>query len=83
MTELHKPVTRATGAIVRDRGRYRQLIATLQPPNVLRLRAKGCRQTYSITLQACYVLAVRAEVEDQRKQKRKRRKKHGGTAAIH
>ena len=61
MTILTKPVKRETSGLVLDRG-MRRVLVTLEPPNVLAFRAKGCRRTYRLTVEAVFTLAVQAHV---------------------
>jgi hypothetical protein len=72
MTNLTKQVSRVSAGTVREAGKTRQVVVTLKPPNLLGFRAKGCRQTYRFTTDACYTAAVKAEVADQQRQKRKK-----------
>jgi len=64
---LKKPVKRVTTGIVREAGRDREVVVTLHPPKLIGFRAKGCRKEYFLPSDACYKLAVRAEVESNKK----------------
>jgi len=73
MTDLRKPVSRVSRATVREQGRQRQIVITLEPPNLLWFRAKGCRRRYALTADICYQLAVKASVAAQKRLKIKKR----------
>lgn len=68
MTRITSPVTRESAAF--DRGR--PLIVTLHPRH-LEVRAKGTRRRYSISYEACLWLAVKRELDEQRRERRKGR----------
>ncbi len=74
MTDLKKLVKRISSGLVREAGKIREVVVILRPPNVIGFRAKGCRKEYQLTTEGCYVMAVRAHVADQKKQKAKERK---------
>lgn len=74
MTALHKPVKRVTGAIVPEQGEPRNIVVTLYPPNVIGFRAAGRRKEMTLTLEACYIMAARAEAEVIRKERQAARK---------
>jgi len=71
MTNLKKPVSRLSHGLIREAGAHRQIVITLEPPDLLYFRAKGCRKRYVLTADVCYALAVKAHVRDQKKQKAK------------
>lgn len=71
---LKKPVHRESRGLIREAGKVRQIIITLQPPNLIGFRAKGCRKMYYLTADACYMLAVKAEILAQKREKKKQRK---------
>ncbi len=73
-TKLNSSVTRESYATVRESGQDRQIIITIEPPSLLKFRAKGCRRSYALTANACYMLAVKAHVEHERNEKRKAKK---------
>jgi hypothetical protein len=81
-TKLNKPVARESAAIVHEGGRPRQIVVTLEPPYLLGFRAKGCRKTYYLTADACYSLAVKAHLLDEKRQKAKKRKQRGKVKAL-
>jgi len=74
MTELKKPVRRVSGDSVFEAGKLRPVIITLEPPCVLKFRAKGCKKTYSLTIAACYSMAVKADIEAKKREKQKQPK---------
>ena len=74
MTPLKKIVKRLSTDVVREAGKVRQIVVSLEPPCLLGFRAKGCRKTYFLTAEACYTMAVKAHVADAKKQKAKERK---------
>ena len=75
MTNLTKPVKRTSRGLIREAGKHREIIIILRPPDVLGFRAKGCRKEYQLTAGACYTMAVRAHVADEKKRKTKEKKK--------
>jgi len=74
-TMLKKPVRRESSGLIREAGKVRPIIVSIEPPFLLGFRAKGCRKTYSLTAECCYMLAVKADMLDKRKQKAKDKKK--------
>ncbi len=74
-TPLKKPVHRESAATIREAGKLRQIIISMEPPHLLGFRAKGCRKTYYLTAQACYMLAVKADVLSKSKQRKSKRGK--------
>ena len=74
MTTLKNPVSRETAGLVREAGKVRPVITTLKPPNLIGFRAKGCRKTYWLTTDACYSMAVKAELADQKRKKKKQKR---------
>ena len=74
MTDLKKAVTRVSYGLVREAGKHRNVQIRLSPPNVLSFKAKGCRTWYSLTAEHCYLLAVKADVADKKRQKKKEKK---------
>jgi hypothetical protein len=72
MTPLNKTVKRLSGALVRDRSKFRKLIVSLHPGDFIGLRMQGCRQleTFPMT----HFIASRSKlVLRERKPKTKRR----------
>jgi len=74
-TALKKPVRRESAGLIREAGKLRQIIVSMEPPYLLGFRAKGCRKTYYLTAETCYQLAVKAHLLDERRQKAKAKKK--------
>ncbi len=64
MTKLTKPVSRESACL--ERGV--PLIVTLHP-RFLEVRRKGTRQRYTISYDACLWLAVKRDLEEQRREK--------------
>lgn len=73
MTRLTKQVSRFTDAMVRDRGRLRNIVVTLFPNDTLGLRLAKTRKTEIVTLESIYSLAVKQRVALERAEKRKAR----------
>lgn len=69
---LTSPVTRETGAYVRDKG-LRAVIVTISG-GVLTLRAKGLRSREVLDIGWCYQVAVKQRVAQERAEKRASRK---------
>ena len=79
MTKLKKIIRRSDCGSMRDGDCLRQLVISLRPPNIIALRLKGRRKEYTLTTQAVYTMAVKAQVALDRKEKAKRKrdkKKH-------
>jgi len=74
MTALRRPVTRETQATIRDRGRVRSLVVTLEPAGIS-LRGKGCRTSYLLPYQSAWLRAVTLEVDRERAERKARRGK--------
>lgn len=72
MTYLTKPVRRATRARV-PYGVNEIVIVTLYPGGVIGFREKKRRKEYQLDIGTLYVRAVVAEINAQRKERRKRR----------
>jgi hypothetical protein len=75
MTRLSKPVRRVSGALVPEQGKPRNIVVTLTPPNLISFRAAGRRRAFSLTVESCYTMAVKAEVEAARREKARARAK--------
>ena len=71
MKTLKKKVERESNGRVFERGKWRSVVITLEPPCLLKFRAKGCRRSYSLTSSDCYVMAVKADVADKKKKAKK------------
>lgn len=74
MTKLQKPVARETFAFVRELGKFREVIVTLEPPNLIGFRLKGTRRTYYLEAASAYHAAVKAKVAADQREKRAARK---------
>lgn len=69
MTIISKPVTRRSGGgagVVRVSGKVRDLVVTLHPNGLMTLRPLGTRQRETIGLIACYNLAIKMRVREQK-----------------
>ena len=75
MTDLKKPISRVQAGKVYEQSKYRPIVITLEPPSLLGFRAKGCRKTYYLDATACYTMAVRAHVIEQKKKKEREKQK--------
>ena len=75
MTDLERTVKRVSAGTVREAGKLRKVVVILESPNVIKFRAKGCRRSYSLTTDACYHLAIKAHVADQKRQEKLKREK--------
>jgi len=75
MTKLKRPVSRETHGVVFSQGKYRPVIITMAPPNVVMIKLKGTRRKLSLTAEAIYMAAERADRN--RKQLEKARAKKG------
>lgn len=82
MTKLTKPVRRETLSRVYERCQHRAVILTVEPPGLLAFRLKGCRRTYRLTIDGCYMLAVKAEVEAIRRERKKQTGKRPVTRGV-
>lgn len=74
MTRLKKSVSRVTADKVMEAGKVRQIIVTLEAPNLLYFRAKGCRKRYVLTAVVCYLMAVKAELRQKEREKKQTKK---------
>lgn len=68
MTPLTKPVKRTA------RGMRRGIVIELEPPNLISLREKGRRYRVTTTADVLYVMLVRQDVENRRRERQKRRR---------
>lgn len=75
MTKLTRPVRRVSSGTIRERGRSRDIIVILRPPNVLGFRLAGCRHEYALTVEGCYTMAVRATIARERMERVKAKKR--------
>lgn len=76
MVKLKKPVTRESSGVVFDQGRLRPVLITIEPGQLITLRLKGTRRSYSMDAAALYeamvIQAVAAEAKEKRKARRKK-----------
>ena len=73
--DLKKPVSRVSRGMVFEAGKFRPVVITLEPPCILKFRAKGCKKSYSLTTDACYSMAVKADVADKKAAKKREKQK--------
>lgn len=71
MTRLRKPITRTHCGTIKDGGKELPITVTLSRPNLIIFRAKGRHQTYTLTTDVGYKLAVEAQVRDKERQKKR------------
>jgi uncharacterized ParB-like nuclease family protein len=74
-TKCTRPVYRETHGGIYDRGKTRPVIVSVEPPNVIGFRLKGCRKTYYLTAEGCFMKAVQAAVAAEKREKAKAKKK--------
>ena len=74
MTALTRAISRRSESTVRDRGHAKRLVVTLYPSGMLGLRPERSRREETITLEACYALAIRQRVASERREKKARKK---------
>jgi hypothetical protein len=74
MTTTKKPISRETIAQVRELGKTRPIVLTIETNGTVGFRAKGTRTTYWLSVESLYDLAVKRAVEDARREKRKPRR---------
>lgn len=73
-TRSTKPVSRLVeAAIVRDAGKTRPLVVTIDPHGFLELRQKGRRARETLLLSDCYFIAVRQRVNKAKAERSARR----------
>lgn len=68
--------TKTTKAVIRESSAvdaHRNIIIIVGPGELIGFRLKGTRKVYTTTVSACYVKAVRAEMESKRAAKVKRK----------
>ncbi len=75
MINLTKPVRRISSGAVREAGKIREVVIILRPPNVIGFRAKGCRKEYQLTAEVCYLMAVKADIAAQKREKQAKKKR--------
>lgn len=70
MTELKRTIKRTTRAKVAGRN----LVLIIEPPDLVTVREKGRRKGFSLTVEAIYYLAAKAQAEHDRNERLKKRK---------
>ncbi len=73
MTKVRRKWTRETDSLIFERGASRNVIITLEPAGLVGFRLKGTRKTYSLTADKCYMMALKASIMHERKEKSKRK----------
>ena len=58
-----------SGAEVRDRGKYRRLVITLYPNDTIGLRPEKMRKEEIVSIESCYVLAIKQRVAQEHRDK--------------
>jgi hypothetical protein len=71
MTKATKPVSRETDGHIREQGKLRPIIVSIEPGGIISFRAKGCRRSYAMTVEGCYDLAVKKSLDQERAMKRR------------
>lgn len=59
MTELSKPVRRITSAKYRGNN----IVVEIAPPSIIRVKEKGSRIWYEVSVEAIYIMAAKIEAE--------------------
>ena len=67
MTDLTKEVKRESKGYVFYKGKPRAVIIGIEPPQLITLRLKGCKQKYKLTADELYWMAVKQAVAEKRK----------------
>lgn len=62
MTDLLKTIKRRTVGRRRDRSTSRAMVVSLEPGDVVGVRMMGTRQTYRISIEGLYELAIRSHL---------------------
>jgi len=70
-TRLTKPVSRVSGEVIRDAGKFRQLVVTIYPNGLIGLRPQGTRREETLSIPWVYLRAVEARVLREKEAKRK------------
>jgi len=65
-TQLTKPVSRVSNEVIRDAGKFRNLVVTIYPSGLLGVRPQGTRREETLPLLHIYSLAVKARVMQER-----------------
>jgi hypothetical protein len=73
-----RKLKRVSSAAIHSAGRRRQIIIELAPPgDTVGFRLKGMRRTYRLPVGWCYTEAVKAELDRERAERRRARRKAG------
>lgn len=72
-TKLTKAVFRETDTIVRDRSKRRALVVGLLVGDLIQTRLKGCRKSYTVTVDQVYHYAAKLEGERLRREKKQKK----------
>lgn len=75
MTPLSKPVRRLTFDTIRSGGQTRRLAVALLPGGLLGLRLQGTRREETLSLSACWSLAIKQRVAYEQAAKKKQKLK--------
>lgn len=73
MTNLTKSIKRVSNGYVFYRGKARAVVIGIEPPQIITLRLKGCKQKHQLTADELYWLAVKRDVREIEKNKRKKK----------
>lgn len=73
-TKVSKPVYRETRGSVYDGGKERPIIVSIEPGGVIGFRLKGKRQTYRLTVEFCFMSALKSQLIADKKEKRRLKK---------
>ena len=81
MTRVKKKWSRETDSSVFEKGKNRRVIVILEPGGVIGFRLKGTRKTYNLTAAKCHMMALKASIFLEKKEKagRKIKAKRGIT----
>lgn len=74
MTSATRAVTRLTDATIREQGRVREVVVTINAIGV-KVRLKGLKRSYTVTADAIYFFAARMEAERIRAERHKAKRK--------
>lgn len=75
MQKATREIERETDALVFDQGKNRPVVLTIKPGRLLGVRLKGTRRNYDLPADSIYSMAVKAEIEAKKAEKRKRKLK--------
>jgi len=75
MTIVKKKVKRETIGTVFEKGKHRPVIVSIEPPNIISFRLKGMKTSYSLTTQALYMMALKAHLSSEQREKTRKKRK--------